>query len=176
MHLRFSRAIGTPVVDDELHHVLGTLSGIFIHPDTGNIEGFFVHVRGFLSSRQLFLMSPDILRWGERITVAHADALAPFDDHIRLAALDSEGRSILGQLIRTETGRTLGHCRDVQFNTASLQVEWMFPKTLWSWGVPIALSQIIEVRRDAIIVREPSTPAKESVASPVPILNPLEAA
>jgi hypothetical protein len=68
--------------------------------------------------------------------------------------LFDEGRSILGQRIRTENGLTLGMCGDVQFDTQTFTIEWLFPRRWWRWGRPLPASAIVEVRPDAVIVRD----------------------
>jgi uncharacterized protein YrrD len=170
MHVRFSTAIGLPVVDEEMVEQLGTIAGIFLHPDLGKVEGFFVRINGFFRHEMLFLSSLDILRWGLRVVVRDADVIAPLEERVRLQALAEEGRPVLSQKILTDTGRSLGRCADVQFDTRSFMAEWIWPRRLWRWGTPFPLSQIIEVRKDAIIVRDPALPVAEK-AGPAPILE-----
>jgi sporulation protein YlmC with PRC-barrel domain len=178
MHLRFSMSVGTPVVEEDTGEVLGTIAGILIQPDTGKIEGFFVGIPGLLTSRTLFLSGLDILRWGARVYVRDADTLSPLEEHIRLQSLIAEARPLLGQRIVTESGKGLGTCADVQFETASLVLEWLFPRKMLRWGTGLPVSQIIEVRKDAILVRDPVTPVTvaetKAVAAPVlPVIETL---
>jgi sporulation protein YlmC with PRC-barrel domain len=148
-------------VDEEMTEQIGMLSGILIHPDTGKIEGFFVHVPRFLHADQLFLSAMDILRWGTRIVVRDADVLSPLEDRVRLQTLLSDGRTFLGQDIITDTGRRLGRCSDVQFDTMHFDIQWIWPKRFWKLQTPLPVSLISEVRKDAIIVRDPSTAVSE---------------
>ena len=160
MHVRFRSCIGMPVLPDGGDMVLATLSGVLIHPDTGKIEGFFAHDRG---SKGLFFSSKDIVRFGTRIYIRDEDALAPSDDHIRLATLLDDPRTFLGQKIRTESGGIVGRCIDVQFNTESMHVEWLFPRKWFRWGRPLPIASVLEIRPDAIIVREAEVPEKQSL-------------
>jgi hypothetical protein len=162
-----------PVVEEESLQILGTVSSILIQPDTGKVEAFGVTVRGFLHATELVLSTIDIVHWGSRVAVSHAEVLAPIDDHIRLRALLEEQRPVLGQTIRTDTDRILGRCDDVQFDTSSFHIEWLFPRRWWRWGLPIASSQIIEVKRTGIVVREPSEPQAEKEVPGVAILPQL---
>ncbi len=172
MQVRFSTAIGLAVVDEDMTAQLGVLSGILIHPDTGKVEGFFVRIARFLHSEELFLSSLDILRWGMRIVVRDGEVLSPLSDRIRQQQLFEEGRTVLHQKILTDTGRTLGRCADVQFDTLHFVVEWLWPKKFWRLGTSLPASQIIEVRRDAIIVRDPSVAVVEKVEEVTPSLMP----
>ena len=178
MHLRFSTCAGTPVVDEESSETLGTVEGIVLHPDTGKVEGFAVRVRGFLTGTIRYLPSQDIVRWGTRAWVRDPQAVSDLDDLVRLREVIERGRPVLGQSIRTESGRELGRCRDVQFDTLHFLAEWLFPRKWGTWGTAIPISQVVEVRADAVIVRDQAAPAKEQApVSPLPaILEGLEGA
>ena len=173
--MRFTASVGLPVLEQETAEVLGRVSGMLLHPDTGRVEGFFIRTEGFFSSTDLFLSSLDIVHWGMRIIVRSRDALAPAEERVRLQPLLEGKRTILGQRIVTESGRTIGRCADVQFSTRDYVLQWLFPRRFWRWGLPIPASQIIEVRTDAIVVREPSAsvPEKEAEEEEVAILPPM---
>ena len=157
MHLRFSTCIGTPVLEEGFEHTVGLLSGILIHPDTGKIEGFLVHVLG---AGDLFMSSLDVSRWGTRIYIRSTDVLSPAEDRIRLQPLLDDPRSILGQKIRTESGTSLGRCQDIQFNTDVMHVEWLFPRKWFHFGVALPISDVVEVTPAAIIVKDPVVKAE----------------
>lgn len=147
-----------PVLD-EGGDALGTLSAPLIHPDTGSIEGFFVRLPGMFAGADPFVSTHDILHWGTYVRVNDGDALGPIEDRLRLASLAQEGRTILGQRIMTESGRSCGTCADVQFDTRHFQLEWIFPRRWWRWGIALPASDIVEVRPSAVVVREPVLPA-----------------
>ena len=169
MHIRFSTCIGIPVLEEGHDHALGVIAGILIDPDTGKIEGFLVHVQGFFGG-EMFCSSLDILRWGTRVYVRSADVLAPPEDRIRLQSLLQDPRTLLGQKIATESGTALGRCADVQFNTDSLHVEWLFPKRFFRYGVALPITDVLEVTEKAIVVRDPIK--KEVVEEEVPEATP----
>ncbi|MEK7218121.1 MAG: hypothetical protein AAB728_01505, partial [Patescibacteria group bacterium] len=68
---------------------------------------------------------------------------------------------ILGQRVVTDTGRTLGRCVDAQFETEFFMVEWLLLRKFWRWRPSLPLSQVLEVRKDAIVVRDPLSPVPE---------------
>lgn len=152
-----------PVLSEDTEEVLGTIDGILIDPDTGKVEGFFVRVPHFLTSKTLFLSGSDIARFGRRITVRHAHVLAPPEEFLRVAPLLADRRTVLGQRVRTESGRSLGRCRDVQFDTTFLTLSWVFPRRFLRSLRPISVKEIVEVRPKAIIIRDPPAPAVERV-------------
>ncbi len=160
MHVRFSTCRGMPVLD-EGGEPLGIIDAPVLHPDTGRVEGFFVRLPGFFHGPDPFLSSQDILHWGTYVRIGDADALGPLEDRLRLAAIAESGRTIYGQRILTETGGVLGRCADVQFDTKMFQAEWLFPRKWGQWGIALPISEIIEVRTEAVIVRDPTITAPE---------------
>ena len=178
MQVRISTCKGALVVEESSEEVLGMLADILIHPDTGDIEGFYVQVfGGFGGSRYLFCRSVDIVRFGTRIYVRNADVLCDPYEIVRLRSLLDDGRSVLGQRVRTESGQIIGRCRDIQFNTETMKIEWIFPKRFFRWKRGIAVSDIIEVKDDYIVVRDEPIPVAEekehiSVLDPIEIIDP----
>jgi len=174
MHVRFSTCRGLEVQSDSTHEFVGRLNDVLIVPDTGKIEGFFVravHIGG-----TPFLSAIDIVQWGGHVHVSDPEAIYPAEERIRLQSLLEDNRRIIGQVIRTEAGITIGRCMDVQFDTETMHCEWMFPRKWWRWQTPVPISHVIEVRSDAIIVREQEMPVREiveqkSIGVPVELLK-----
>ncbi len=170
---------GTPVVDEETSEEIGRINGIVLDPDTGKVEGFAVRLPGFPAPVH-YLSSLDVVRWGTKAWIRDPGAVAPLEELLRLKATADSPRRILGQSIRTESGRDLGTCADVQFDTLHFATEWLFPRRWWRWGLAIPVTQVLEVRDDAVIVRETAAPVPEapSVLPEVPetvkqILDPM---
>ena len=176
MHVRYLPVLGTRFLEEGSSDFLGSLADVLIHPDTGVIEGVFVDVPHAFHSVHLFCDGVDIIHWGKDITVRTRDVLSPAEDRIRLKSLLDDSRTMIGQRIRTQRGKYLGRCSDVQFSTKSMKVEWLFPRKWFHWGVPIPISEISEVRRDAIVIRDPLSPKKQAVTkkkTPIGSLDPL---
>lgn len=171
MHVRFSMCRGMSVVDDRGDELRATVTGLFVHPDLGKIEGLFVRGRG----GEEFLAVEDIAHWGRTIVVRDGEVIAPLDERVRLAALRGEGRPVLGQKIVTDGGAALGTCKDVQFETDTFRLEWIFPRAFLRWGRPLPAGAIIEVRPDAVVVRDAEIPSQAAGAEQTS-LSPLETA
>ncbi len=156
MHVRLSSVLGTPVVDDQTQQFVGLLSDPLIHPDTGKIEGFFVHSAVPDLPSNVFLQTSDIIAWGTNVHVSSIDRLCPPDELVRLQSFFRDPRPFLGQHIRIEDSkRLLGTCSDVQFDTRHCMVEWIFPRRFFIYRQPIPTSDISEVTSDAIWIRDP---------------------
>lgn len=141
------------IVAAETQEPIGTLKSLLIHPDTGAVEGIRFSAGG-IGHGDYCVSSPDIVHWGLRIDVRDADAAGPLDECVRFQDVLREGRAVLGQRMVTEGGRFLGCCVDVQFDTERFLVEWLFPRKWFRWGTPLPVASILEVRPEAIIVRE----------------------
>lgn len=164
-----------PVVPENGGAPCGRICGILLQPDLGIVQGFFVRGAGTpLRVAELFLAVPDILHWGTRVRVRSDETLAPVEELVRLQAQLHEGRKILGQRIVTEAGRGLGRCRDVQFETKTFRLEWIFPKKFLRLRTPLPASSIIEVRREAVIVRDPEIPVRSEQTGVIKVLQNLE--
>lgn len=150
-----------PVVDDRSDEAIATVSGVFVHPDLGTLEGLFVQGQ----NGEEFLSVHDIIHWGRAVVVRDGDVLAPLDERVRLSALWNERRTVLGQRIVTESGKIVGRCADIQFETDTFRVEWIFPRRWFQWKRPIPAGTIVEVRPEAVCVRDAELPvATTSVA------------
>lgn len=173
MRLRLSTAIGTFIVDDTEQRI-GVITGVCIHPDTCILEGFFVLVAGFLRTQTLFLPISGIEYWGRRVRIRNEHVLAPVDELFRVSRLIEEERPVYLQRIQTEAGVYLGNCKDLQFDTRTFRVEWLFPRRFFRWGVPIPVSAILQVTPIAVVVQKDLTvPLTEEGATQVPSIDAL---
>jgi uncharacterized protein YrrD len=151
--------MGMPVVEESTGDVLGTLAGCLIQPDTGVIEGFIVKPSGlFFHGEPLFLSRFDIVHWGRVVRVRDHHCLTTPDEIIRLQPLLRDPRTVLGQRMRTEGGAALGTCRDVQLNTKTFVIEWLFPRAWLRWGLPVPVGEVVEIRPEVIVIRDPGKP------------------
>jgi uncharacterized protein YrrD len=172
VHIRFSTCIGLPVIDDSTEEQVGTLASLLIHPDLGTVEGFFVRIPKFLHSEMLFVSTMDVIHWGTHVRISEAEALGPLEDRVRLQVFVHEGRTIIGQKLLTESGAYLGVCQDVQFNTKTFVLEWLFPRKFLRWGISVPVSAIVEVKREAVVLRDQAIGAE--ISEKAPVLQTLE--
>lgn len=177
MRIRFTAAIGTPVLEEDGAEPVGTLSGILVHPDTGVVEGVFVTLPGFFGGSTTFLLSIDILHWGLRILIRDRSVFCDPREIVRLQSIVDDGRTVLGQPIRTESGKTMGRCADIQLSSKAYRLEWIFPRKFFRWGRPIRATQIVEVTPEAIVVKDAVAPVTvEEQETEVPVIPQVEAA
>ncbi len=164
MHVRWSALRGMPVTEEQAQESVAILTDPLIDADSGRILGFFVRMQTGFSSLPHFLSALDILSVGTRVHIRSMDVLAPPDELIRLQQHLADPRSFLGQKIRIrQSGRTVGTCRDIQFDTRHFVVEWLFPRGFLFTKQPIAASDIVEVTEEAIWVNDPFREEKENI-------------
>ncbi len=155
---------GMPVIDDETQENVAMLTHLLIEPDSGRILGFFVQGLSGIAAGSLFLSALDVVSIGTKVHIRSADKLSPPEEIIRLQATLQDPRSFLGQRIRIRSsGRTIGTCSDVQFDTGRFVVEWMFPRRFFFSVRPIAVSEIVDVTEEAIWIQDPLRLRKEKV-------------
>ncbi len=149
-------------MDDETQEIVAFLSDVLVDTDTGCLRGFFVMMIDGLHTGSYFLSVLDILSFGTKVHIRSVDRLSPPEDLIRLQEALQDPRFFLGQKIRVrETGRTLGSCADVQFDTRHFSIFWFFPRRWFLQRQPIAIGEVFEVTEDAIWVEDPLRQKKE---------------
>ena len=154
MQTRFSTCRGMEVVEENNGKLVGLISNMLIDPDSGKILGFYIFVNsGFFFGGEKFVSSIDVLNIGTRFIIRDVDVICDPNDIIRLQPILKDSRSVLKQRIVSESGRYLGKCADVQFDTKSFIVQWLFPKKLYKWMVSIPVSAILEIKPKMILVK-----------------------
>lgn len=171
MHVRLSSSLGLPIIEKNDDHVLGVISGILINPDSGKIEGFYAKVPGLMLKEDLFFSALDTVKWGTRVSIQDREVLSFASDRVRLKEILEDPRSVLGQKVVYENGKSLGVCKDVQFDTDKMIMTWIFPKKFLRWGMAIPAKEIKEIKNEKIIVRDPKV-IKEVIEESI---DPVEA-
>ena len=162
MHLLRSNALGTEVIDELDHQIQGVIRDLLIDPDRGKIVACSVQTP--FAPEPLLLQTQDILSWGKRVHIREKESMGPVDDMLRLQPFLQDERPLISQRIRTKGGISLGKCKDIQFNTEHFEVEWLFPRKFLRKELPLPASDILEITKEAIIVKD-QTPREEKVTA-----------
>ena len=96
-------------------------------PIRGRSKDASLRCRNSFSRRSSSFRSRTSSDGGTRISIRSSKSLFPIEEHIRLLPLFLEGRPVLRQPIRTQSGKYIGRCMDIQFDTRYFMVEWLFP-------------------------------------------------
>lgn len=151
MHLLYSSTLGTDVIDNTDHQVQGHVVDLLFDVDKGKVIALFV--AGAFSRDVLLLQTQDIASWGNRVHIRDIDTLGPAEDVVRLMPYLEDDRTLIRQTIQTESGAVIGKCVDVQFRTDTFAIEWIFPKRFFRKGIALPASDILEITKDAIVVK-----------------------
>lgn len=144
--------------------LLGTIENILINADNGIVEGFFVAQNSWFYKDTLFLSNREIAEFRRKEIYIPANvSLGAPEDHFRLQLVFSDKRKILGQKIITKDKIYLGRCYDVQINTDSWRMEWLFPKKWWFLTTPVPSSEIMEVTKSHILLKNIIKKASEQL-------------
>lgn len=160
MQTRFSTCRGMEIIEQSTGDVVGYLVKPLIEPDKGVILGFFVF-RPHTGPTMHYVSALDIIHFGMRVEIRDEQYICDPYDIVRLQTSLDDSRVVLGQRIQTESGSTLGVCRDVQFDTETMHLTWLFPKRWFRWADPLPIRTVMEIRPDAIIVQDVLHPAEE---------------
>lgn len=155
MHLLHSAAIGTEIIEDRDHQIIGFVTNVLYDADRGTILALLL--RRFDATEIHALQAMDILSWGKRVHVRNEDVTGEMTDFVRLREALKNQRSIVGQKIQTKGGDVLGRCIDLQLRTETGEIEWLFPRKYFFFAAPpIPASEILEITPEAIIVQDPA--------------------
>ena len=166
---QYSHILGIPVMHFEQGDVLGTVKDIIIHPDTGKVEALWIRLKGALQG-YFVLQTQDIVEWKKNIYVKSEEVLAEAGEIIKISEILSDGRLIIGNRVRTESGENLGRVTDVDFDTQQFYLRHLYIQKsffgLKSYDKRIlSYDLIVEVLPDCILVKDQTEKAEKEKAS-----------
>ncbi|MFH0820155.1 MAG: PRC-barrel domain-containing protein [Candidatus Peregrinibacteria bacterium] len=165
----YQQILGTPVLHFEQGNVLGTVKDVIIHPDTGKLEALWVKPKGALTGYAV-LQTQDIVEWKKNIYAKGEESLAEAGEIIKIAEILSDGRQILGNRVRTESGESLGRVKDVDFDTEHFYLRQLYTQKsllgLWAHDNRIlSYDLIVEVLPGYILVKDRTEKTEKVKAS-----------
>lgn len=109
----WSQVAGIPVQLSDGERTLGSLNGVFIDPETGQIIAFLVGFSGVLSP-------VDIEKWNsESVSVSDRDVLVTPFDITRINKFGVKRTYFLGKSVISASGKKFGNIRDFFFESAT---------------------------------------------------------
>lgn len=153
--------------------VIGQAHTPIIESSTLKIEGWYATMT---DEKEMMILPSgevrDIIAKG--IVVNDHDAITPIEDMIRMKALIESEFELIGTTIESESGIKLGRVHDFSadhqsFYIKKLYVGQSFIKSMISFTKPqliIDRSQIIDVTKDKIVVKDTSEKVQNSKAAP----------
>ena len=165
MKKQWSDIAGLPVVTAVEEPPLGSLRGLFMNPENGQVIGFLV---GFTR----VLTPVDIERYAsDYVKVSDPDCLTPLPDILRLRDFGVRRTYLNGKKVLSKSGRSLGHVHDFTLETSTSAVvsfETCRSFIWWEWDQRVfSYKEVDEVTDKYIRLNvEPEQKVKER--APVP--------
>jgi uncharacterized protein YrrD len=164
MEKYFSETIGIPIVTTSGYKI-GRVFDIVINPETGVVAGFLTS-----PTKQKVLAPLDVIGWDKALTVHDEDSILEIDEiHQVRESLKKDIRLFRNRVV-TKSGACLGKVVDFAMNDKMFVLtKIVVAKTIlgiFSYDYRIiAHKDIIEIRKDKIIVKNPlkTVPVKETV-------------
>lgn len=158
---------GRAVRDRASRGLLGRVTGLLIHPETGAVLAIFAH-----ASRRLLVQPADVLRLDrETVWVAHPDAVVATAEIVRVQQVLAAQIPLIGNRVFTVSRVNLGDVLDTEIDTKTWQLTQLRvgKKVL---GVTtreklIAAREIVQIKKTEVTVRDATvkTTATERLAA-----------
>ncbi|PIZ73998.1 hypothetical protein COY07_01195 [Candidatus Peregrinibacteria bacterium CG_4_10_14_0_2_um_filter_43_11] len=154
----YQNNIGTAILRFEDGYPVAFMKDMIVDPDTGKIEAFWVKpTRHFLS--YAIIQTQDIVEWKKNIYVKNEDVLVDPVDVIKISNILSQKREVIGNEVRTESGVSLGHVVDIDFDVQYYYLRNLYVQKrllgLWSYQKRILnYETIIEIFPEYILVKD----------------------
>jgi sporulation protein YlmC with PRC-barrel domain len=151
---------GREVIAIDSGRKLGHIERILFDPATMRIDSLVVHSdsRSMLEESTPMQQIPvsAIRRVGEDVVmVEHDDALQPIQEGGATAGNLIAFDQIENEAVLTESGKKIGEVADIEFDDRTLELQSIqLSRGLFSRNSSLAVSEIISVGEDAIVVRD----------------------
>lgn len=159
----YSQTVGTEVFTPEGSRV-GKVTEVVIDPETGKLLGFLLGPHG-----QYIITPSDVLFWNDQITISDVDDILETAEIFKVQQVLQKDIPVLKNKVVTEKGLYLGHVLDFAIHTRLFVLTKMYVAKKMLGLFPydeklIAHKNILQMKKEAIIVKNPSTeiPVKDS--------------
>lgn len=160
---------GSKVLEFDSGDLLGMISGIIVHPDTGMVEAFWVKP-ATIPLRAAVLKVSDILELKKNFYIKSDKVLAEASDLIRISEILQDGRRFLGSPVVSETGGSYGKCENIAFETDNYALKQIHTRKaflgLFQTDRRIfSYNNIVKLTPHAIIINDDSTKKEPLIAT-----------
>lgn len=153
MLIEISRLRGLPLASSSEEAHIGTIDETLIHPDTGEIIGFWVKQPGLFAERKA-LSSRDVISYDSRALVASSlDALVSPDDVQPFKGVVKRNERWIGKAVETEAGDRLGKVSDVVVDTDLERLTKLHVSSLFGPDRILSRETIVRTTPQKIIVQ-----------------------
>jgi len=161
MERSYSKIIGTSVFNDSTRPIT-TVKDLIIDPETGKILAFVVNI-----NKKLIITPLDVLSWGESIKVHNGEAIINANEVLRVENVLKNQIKVISNKVYTKNDEYLGKVIDFSVDNKSYLLKSLYVAKgilglLRYQSRIIPYKDIIEIKKDKIIVKDVMKKIKES--------------
>lgn len=162
-----SQIIGAQLFSVHTGGKIGKITAILVRETDLKLELFIVSA--IENKKPLYLLSSDIRALDRsRIIIDSYDKLSEAEDLLRHQDLIKSDNKLFGTKVQTQSGKKLGKVKDysvdiTHFFVTKLHIHTNWPQKLFHETLVIDRSDIIDITKDKIVVRDTTIKAKSSV-------------
>jgi uncharacterized protein YrrD len=154
MERLFRQNIGNPVIAEDIKGPIGVLRDFVVDTENGKIVAIVLNKK-----KNLVVGERDIVSFTVFPRINSKEALIEGEDLVRVNNIQKKGIYIIDAKVFTEKGKYLGDCYDYSFDDNSLKLKKIFiaKNFLFFFSIDeriIPIEEIIEIKRDKIIVKD----------------------
>jgi len=159
MEKYYRQTIGSPVIT-RLGEVLTRVTDIILDTEKGKIVGFAV-----AAGRTKVVAPIDIVNWNQSITIGDSGDIIEVEDVIHIQKTLEKGVTIVKKRVFTKSGDYIGKVLDYGMNNKYFELTCIIVAknflgiVYWDKKI-ISAKDIIEIKKDRIVVKDLVTPLK----------------
>lgn len=154
MLIEISQLKGLAVASLNDEEKIGTVSDVVLHPDTGEMVGFWVQLPGWFAGKTA-LSSRDVVGYeAEAVIVGSQNALVAADEVQPFNSVVKRQDQWVGKPVETEAGESLGKVTDVIVDTDLERVAKVQTQAFFGAERMIGREDIVKVTRSRIVVHD----------------------
>lgn len=152
MLIELSQLKGLPVASMTEEAAIGQIDDTLIHPDTGEVIGFWVKLPGWFAGKRA-LSSRDVTAYEHDAVLVHnAESLVSPDDVQPFRSIAKRQDHWVGKSVQTEAGEQLGKVTDAIVDTDLERLAKIHVGSMFGPDRILSRNDIVKVTRSRIIV------------------------
>lgn len=167
MLLQASQLTGLPVGATDTQSRVGTVSRVFIDPDSGQLVGFGVKT-GLVGGEKVLSFHDVTGIDHAAVLVRTPEVVLPTEEVAPIKKLLEDKRPVMGQKVVAEGGTSLGKVVDLVVNTETGMATKLYASHLLEERI-IPIEKVVKITRDKIVVKDDVVLGRGMVGETMPV-------